>query len=98
MKASASPASLLEPEAHTDRMRGALGFLVVLLAASPAAAVPAAPRVASVPLPRGASFWSVEPDRGQLLLTGTTTRSADCAWVTIEPRSLRVGAQASTSA
>lgn len=74
-------------------MRGALGLLVVLLAASPAGAAPAASGVASVPLPRGASFWAVEANGARLVLTGTTTRGADCAWVTVDPGSLRVGAQ-----
>jgi hypothetical protein len=52
-------------------------------------AIAAAPQVVSVPLPHAAAFYSIEPDGRELLLTGQTRSGANCAWVLIDPTTLR---------
>jgi hypothetical protein len=77
-----------------ERFFSGLGLVLlsalVAAVAMAAAGAAATPRVTSVSLPTGATFWSVERDGANLLLTGTARTGGGCAWATVEPKTLHV--------
>src|SRR5919199_1596656 len=69
----------------------AAALLAALLAGVPAAGASHAPRISSVRLPGGATFYAVEPAGRRLVISGSATAGPACVWVTADPATLRLG-------